>query len=50
MLEGNFSGLFEREICPGVPVFQEINQKGGRVVDLGCGNGWYLRALAIKCE
>lgn len=49
MLEANFSGIFEDEICQGVPVFQEINKTGGRVVDLGCGNGWYLRALAHNC-
>lgn len=49
MLEANFRGIFESEICPGVPVFSEINRKGGTVVDLGCGNGWYLRSLSKKC-
>ena len=49
MLEANFSRLFEETICPGVPVFAEINARGGLVVDLGCGNGWYLRALARRC-
>jgi len=50
MLEANFSGIFEHEICQGVPVFQEINKTGGQVVDLGCGNGWYLRSLARNCS
>src|SRR5208337_168574 len=49
MLEGTFARFFEEKICPGVPVFSEINERGGLVVDLGCGNGWYLRALAHRC-
>ena len=49
MLEANFSGLFEQEICPNLSVFREIDQKNGTVVDLGCGNGWYLRSLARRC-
>ena len=49
MLEGTFASFFEEKICPGVPVFSEINERGGLVVDLGCGNGWYLRALARRC-
>ncbi len=49
MLEGTFSRFFEEKICPGVPVFSEINERGGLVADLGCGNGWYLRALARRC-
>ncbi len=49
MLEANFSGLFEREICPGLAIYRELDKKGGKVVDLGCGNGWYLRALAKRC-
>ncbi len=49
MLEGNFGPLFETTICPGVPAFQEVDARGGLAVDLGCGNGWYLRALARRC-
>ena len=49
MLEANYAGFFERTICPGVPVFQDVDVRGGLVVDLGCGNGWYLRALARRC-
>ncbi len=49
MLEGTFARFFEEKICPGVQVFAEINERGGLVVDLGCGNGWYLRALARRC-
>ena len=48
MLEANFAGLFEQTICSGVPIFAEVNARGGLVVDLGCGNGWYLRALARR--
>jgi trans-aconitate methyltransferase len=32
-----------------VPIFREVDARGGLVVDLGCGNGWYLRALARRC-
>lgn len=49
MLEANFAGFFEETICPGVPIFAEVDARGGLVVDLGCGNGWYLRALARRC-
>jgi trans-aconitate methyltransferase len=49
MLEASFSGFFEQTICPGVPVFAEVDARGGLAVDLGCGNGWYLRALARRC-
>ncbi len=49
MLEANFSGLFEREIYPSLPIYRELDKKGGMVVDLGCGNGWYLRGLAKRC-
>lgn len=49
MLEANFARVFEETICPGVPVFAEIDARGGVVADLGCGNGWYLRALARRC-
>ncbi len=46
MLEANFSPLFEGQILPRVREFERVNQKGGLVVDLGCGNGWYLKTLA----
>ncbi|MDE1943383.1 MAG: class I SAM-dependent methyltransferase [Betaproteobacteria bacterium] len=46
MLESNFATLFETTICPAVPVFQQADAQGGLALDLGCGNGWYLRALA----
>lgn len=46
MLEANFQPLFERAILQNVSVYREIDARGGTVVDLGCGNGWYLRALA----
>jgi len=46
MLEASFARFFERTICPAIPIFREVDARGGLVVDLGCGNGWYLRALA----
>ncbi|WP_298426654.1 class I SAM-dependent methyltransferase [Rhodoblastus sp.] len=49
MLEANFASFFEQTICPDVPFFTEVNERGGLAVDLGCGNGWYLRALARRC-
>ena len=49
MLEAHFAALFEHTICPAVPAFAEVDARGGLAVDLGCGNGWYLRALARRC-
>ena len=31
------------------PDESELMERGGVAVDLGCGNGWYLRALARHC-
>jgi trans-aconitate methyltransferase len=49
MLEANFASMFEQTICPAVPAFADVDARGGLAVDLGCGNGWYLRALARRC-
>lgn len=46
MLEHLFGPLLEQHILPHVSAFAEIDQQKGMVVDLGCGNGWYLRHLA----
>jgi trans-aconitate methyltransferase len=48
MLEASFGALFEREILPALPAFAELDATGGVAVDLGCGNGWYLRKLAAR--
>ena len=48
MLEASFSGTFEKEICPAITIFSDVDRRGGTVVDLGCGNGWYLRSLARR--
>ncbi len=48
MLEANFASLFESTICGAVPEFAAVDARGGLAVDLGCGNGWYLRALARR--
>lgn len=48
MLEHTFAPFFATEIAPAVPVFAELDRGHGVAVDLGCGNGWYLRALAQR--
>ena len=48
MLETRFGGMFRRSILDQLPLYEEIDARGGLVVDLGCGNGWYLRALASR--
>lgn len=48
MLEASFGPLFEREVLPGVPAFAKVEARGGLALDLGCGNGWYLRRLASR--
>ncbi|MCY0871867.1 MAG: class I SAM-dependent methyltransferase [Acidithiobacillus caldus] len=50
MLEHNFRRSFEEKVLPAVPIFAEINERQGLAVDLGCGNGWYLRALLGRCR
>jgi SAM-dependent methyltransferase len=46
MLEATFGPMFEQVVLPAVPAFEEVDERGGLAVDLGCGNGWYLRKLA----
>ena len=48
MMEASFGAFFDAEILPGVPVFAEIDAAHGLALDLGCGNGWYLRKLAAR--
>lgn len=48
MLEASFGGFFEREILPTLAVYRELDARGGVAVDLGCGNGWYLRKLVAR--
>ena len=48
MLEATFGPIFEREVLPGVAEFAEVAARGGVALDLGCGNGWYLRRLAAR--
>lgn len=45
MLEHQFGPLLEREILPHLPAYRQVAERQGLAVDLGCGNGWYLRAL-----
>ena len=46
MLEQQFGKLFEQDILPSITAFQNADTARGLVIDLGCGNGWYLRTLA----
>lgn len=48
MLEAQFGPLFADDIAPRLTLFADIDRRGGLVVDLGCGNGWYLLALARR--
>lgn len=48
MLESSFAPLFKREILPAVLELAALDRVSGTVIDLGCGNGWYLRALAER--
>lgn len=48
MLEGMFAPFFEREILPTLAIYREMDEREGLVVDLGCGNGWYLRRMAAR--
>ncbi len=48
MLEASFTPIFENQICTAVAAFAQADASFGLVVDLGCGNGWYLRALARR--
>ncbi len=47
MLESQFGPLLDN-ILPQVPAFADVDAHGGLAVDLGCGNGWYLRHLAHR--
>lgn len=48
MLEAMFGEMFEQQILPHLPAYQDTDEKGGLAVDLGCGNGWYLRKIAAR--
>jgi len=48
MLERRFAPMFDAHVVDHVPVFAQIDARGGIAVDLGCGNGWYLRRLCRR--
>ncbi len=48
MLEANFASFFEHHILPKVGAYKRADERAGLIVDLGCGNGWYLRKLARR--
>lgn len=45
MLERSQKETFLKEILPQVSPYREVGERGGIVVDLGCGNGWFLLTL-----
>ncbi len=50
MLEATFAPLFDEQIAPALSVYAEADRRRGLVVDLGSGNGWYLRHLARRYQ
>ncbi|RME27294.1 MAG: class I SAM-dependent methyltransferase [Deltaproteobacteria bacterium] len=48
MLEATFGPMFADQILPALPAVQALGERGGLAVDLGCGNGWYLRRLLAR--
>ena len=48
MLEAQFGPFFESQILPTVGAYRDVDARGGVAVDLGCGNGWYLRRLVAR--
>jgi cyclopropane fatty-acyl-phospholipid synthase-like methyltransferase len=50
MLEAKFGPFFRDNVLPKIDVFEKIDEASGRVLDLGCGNGWYLRELAANYD
>ena len=50
MLERTFGPLFDAQVLPNVPIFAESDARAGLAVDLGCGNGWYLRRLCKRYQ
>jgi len=48
MLEHMFGPFLNTQILPNVPAYQNVDNRKGLVVDLGCGNGWYLRVMAKR--
>ena len=50
MLEANFAAFLRaRRSAPACRSSPRWTRAAGWSVDLGCGNGWYLRALARRC-
>ncbi len=48
MLEATFGPVFADQVLPGLPAVHALGERGGLAVDLGCGNGWYLRRLLTR--
>ncbi len=48
MLDKTHAVMFEREILPSLAVYRALDERAGVAMDLGCGNGWYLRKLAKR--
>ncbi|MFQ5692124.1 MAG: class I SAM-dependent methyltransferase, partial [Nitrospinota bacterium] len=48
MMENVQKATFVEQILPAVSVYAEVGEAGGRVVDLGCANAWFLVFLAQR--
>jgi SAM-dependent methyltransferase len=48
MLEASFAAPFERELLPVLLQLSALDRPDALAVDLGCGNGWYLRRLLAR--
>ncbi len=48
MLENVQRATFFTEILPRVPDYAEVGRAGGAIMDMGCGNAWFLVALAQR--
>ena len=48
MLEGSLKPILEKEILIDIKAYDRVGKIGGKVLDVGCGNGWFLLTLAEK--
>ncbi|MEE8109791.1 MAG: class I SAM-dependent methyltransferase [bacterium] len=48
MMENVQKATFLEQILPAVPAYAEVGEAGGRVVDMGCANAWFLVLLAQR--
>ena len=46
MMENVQKATFLKEILPAVPVYTAVGEAGGRMIDVGCANAWFIVLLA----